>query len=1447
MRRCLYLRMGRGGKTKFPPLRFTIAAVSSPGVALAFTLTALTPTGQVNTSYTGTVAFTSGDTAATLPANTTLAAGVGVFSATLVSQVTQTITATDQTTSSITGHSAGIVVALNLPTHFSVNIAGNVTNATAIKFTVTAMNQFNTTATDYTGTVQFTSGDIYGYLPLPSTITAGVGVFSATLNTYGTRSLTVTDVATSSITGASSAIAVYAPSYFVTSLWDSSIVGDYGSANMFIQTSYDGKTFVNKSINYAIPSLGISFRDHDLVNIPSALLPGTSRWYLSSDADNFGTPTYGYGWFHTTDDGYNWNPCGSGKLDMTGYGFAIFINPRPRLAPDGTVWLFFIGITNAQYALTGISVINLYASKCTNYSSIADLSTASWGTPIQLQGPFTNGGDTDVYYLPYQGQSYIFHEQGTGNINLAVASSETAVYSAIQSGNWSGVFDSSFSTCSPTEVPDGLNHRLYFDDVPGISFTSQSAGAGDMFSGQAPAGAFTFSTMTNCTIPGLGASRSPSVNLVVGVNAATKFVLASLVTAAAGVGFAITVTAETFGNFIAVGYTGTVHFTGSATGMTLPADATLVSGVGIFSATLTHSGGSTFLTATDTQTNTVKGSIGFSVSVGPVNHFLVSWPSTATAAVASVGTVTAQDAYNNTVTAYSGTVGITCSDGGATLPPNNTLGSGTRKFTATLNTAGNQTITATDIAAATLTGHSGTITLGGSAPATHFVLADIGSVNAGSVLVFTVTAETSSNVTATSYTGTVTFSSNDANTSVKLPANATLVNGVGVFSATLVTATSTATVTATDTVASSITGSTTSITVNPAAMNHIGVTAPGAVTSGLQFSMTCTAYDAYGNVATGSTDSVTFTTSDGAGSVNSGETQFSSGLVTVSATLLTAGNQTITGTTQTAGYTATSSNISVSVVATKFIVLNPANAVVNSPFGFAVLATNASGIVAATYTGTVDLTCSDSKATLPANTTITSGVGTFSATLLTHGNVTITATDATSGSINGAGQAINLGISDLAVAGTTDAEVLLGNGNGTFQAKTVYTVDGEVIGPFAVGDINGDGKLDLAFSPYMNPGRVDVLLGNGNGTFQAEHTYATGANGPYATVLADVNGDGKLDLVVGNFGGSTISVLLGNGDGTFQAANQFTAHKPRSLAVADINGDGKLDIVAPASDNNNCSVLLGNGNGTFQAATAQGSSTYPQDAILVDVNGDGILDLVTASYTDSSISVFLGNGNGTFGAGTRFATGDRPTFAVAGDVNADGKVDLVVNGFVQSNVSVLLGNGNGTFQLHTDFTANTSPRQVVLCDFNGDGKLDIVVADSGFTAVSVLLGNGNGTFQAKTDFTTGNGPYAVAAGAFRSVYGVQNFAVSNGSTATVGTATAVTVVAKNVSGSIDGAYNGTVRFICTDAAATVPANTTLTNGSGIFSVTLNTAGSQTVRAVDTITGAWGKGATITAS
>ncbi len=298
-----------------------------------------------------------------------------------------------------------------------------------------------------------------------------------------------------------------------------------------------------------------------------------------------------------------------------------------------------------------------------------------------------------------------------------------------------------------------------------------------------------------------------TAQLTVNAHTSPYFSFAVPSTAITSVPFAFTITAMTQSGSVNTAYSGTVHFSSSDGQAVLPANATLTNGTGTFSATLRTSGSQT-ITASDTVTSTITGTSQNIGTSGAATHFAVETPASGTTGVAFYFTVTAQDQTNNTALGYSGTVHFTSSDGQAVLPANTILTNGAGTFSATLKTGGTQTITATDTVSSTITGTSPSIAVGGAT--THFAVSAPSSATAGSAFTFTVASQDQFNNAAPGYNGTVHFTSSDGQ--AVLPADSTLANGKGTFSATLKTW-GTQTITATDTVTTTITGTSSNIAV----------------------------------------------------------------------------------------------------------------------------------------------------------------------------------------------------------------------------------------------------------------------------------------------------------------------------------------------------------------------------------------------------------------------------------------------------------------------------------------------------------------------------------------------------------------------------------------------------------------------------------------------------------
>ena len=301
-------------------------------------------------------------------------------------------------------------------------------------------------------------------------------------------------------------------------------------------------------------------------------------------------------------------------------------------------------------------------------------------------------------------------------------------------------------------------------------------------------------------------------------------------------------------------------------------------------------------------------------------------------------------------------------------------------------------------------------------------------------------------------------------------------------------------------------------------------------------------------------------------------------------------------------------------------------------------------------------------------------------------------TQATGADLNGDGQ------TDVAVIdnGTASVAVYLNDGKG-FSKDSEYPV-GTNATSVAIGDVNGDGKPDLVVA-NNGSANVSVLLNTGKGTFQKAVNYAAGTN-PVAVAIGDLNGDGKQDLVVASSENGSISILLGEGGGKFGAPVTASvgdpfASSPSAVTLADVNGDGKLDVLLADAGTGAVTVLLGNGDGTFGAPVSFTSEAVEPGSILAtDLNGDGIPDVIIADPATASIYVMLGNGNGTFQPAVVYPAGSNPESLIL--VSPAGAVPSVaVADPSTSLVTVLQSNGDGTFQPGQTYPVGTLPVSVV--------------------------------------------------------------------------------------------------------------------------------------------------------
>jgi hypothetical protein len=343
--------------------------------------------------------------------------------------------------------------------------------------------------------------------------------------------------------------------------------------------------------------------------------------------------------------------------------------------------------------------------------------------------------------------------------------------------------------------------------------------------------------------------------------------------------------------------------------------------------------------------------------------------------------------------------------------------------------------------------------------------------------------------------------------------------------------------------------------------------------------------------------------------------------------------------------------------------------------------------------------------------------------------------------------------------------VVMSKGDGTFK-PAVLTSSSDTCPALLAADLNGDGKSDLIVghepnncgNSNTNPA-FDVWLSNGDGTFTASsnvnNTIPT--TGVAGGTLWDVNADGKLDLVVVDDNSpANVITLLGNGDGTFQAPTSvaLSGEVGGNTVLADLNGDGLLDIIDNDYNTNQVTIYLATSPTTYGAgapyATAD-SNYYGCSLAVGDLNGDGKPEVVNANCSDSGndVTVYVNNGDGTFATGvyydgamsggTNSAPGDVYTEAVTiADVNGDGMGDIVASNDDSGDVTILLSNGDGTVNIPTVGYAAGGYiyTPAIVADFNGDGYADIVVPDDEFSFV-YLRGYGDGKFRSALDYYAG--------------------------------------------------------------------------------------------------------------
>ncbi|HTC49877.1 MAG TPA: FG-GAP-like repeat-containing protein [Candidatus Aquilonibacter sp.] len=386
--------------------------------------------------------------------------------------------------------------------------------------------------------------------------------------------------------------------------------------------------------------------------------------------------------------------------------------------------------------------------------------------------------------------------------------------------------------------------------------------------------------------------------------------------------------------------------------------------------------------------------------------------------------------------------------------------------------------------------------------------------------------------------------------------------------------------------------------------------------------------------------------------------------------------------------------------------------------------------------------------------------GPYLATPLTNPDANYDICNNSVGDLNGKPDLVTVNCNTLlasSIFGPGNITVYVNNGDGTFATGVYYSVGTESVTntnadvfPLAVvvADVNGDGKMDIV-SSNVNGGDVTILLGNGDGTVNTPTAgYSTGGFPRTSALVADFNGDGFADIIVPdeNF---SFAFLQGYGDGTFQAAQDFFSPVSdnnwayaTTIASGDFNGDGYPDLVVGNTRDLKIgvTVYLANPDGSLRPGVNYGSGGGLEGVVTADFNADGKLDFAAVDFNNNGtgdVQVYYGNGDGTFTEGTPYPTGSNGAYTlITADFNKDGHPDLAVLNTNNDNVSILLNDGTGGFLAPVTYPVTADAQAIATADVNGDGVLDLVVTGRSSTgAISVLLGNANGTFQSASTTT----------------------------------------------------------------------------------------------------------------
>jgi hypothetical protein len=318
------------------------------------------------------------------------------------------------------------------------------------------------------------------------------------------------------------------------------------------------------------------------------------------------------------------------------------------------------------------------------------------------------------------------------------------------------------------------------------------------------------------------------------------------------------------------------------------------------------------------------------------------------------------------------------------------------------------------------------------------------------------------------------------------------------------------------------------------------------------------------------------------------------------------------------------------------------------------------------------------------------------------------------------------GRQDLIVAnGTNGVVIFTNNGCGSFGSNAIVATSAFALGSITVADVNGDGFPDIVGTDgAFATGHVTVCTNSNAGIFYLSGSYVAGSV-PGSLLVADINNDGKPDIICGNQAAKTLSVLTNDGSGMFATASTPATGLdglPCYILAADLKNNGVQALICANNGyplrGKTLSVLTNGDNGVFKLASTPAVGQGPGNLTPKDVNGDGKVDLICFNNYDKSMTVLTNDGGGGLATAATLALGFSPSACVGSDLNGDGKIDFVCANFA-ANALVFLTNGGSLQWASNSSVVVSRPYGTAVLDLNGDGQKDLLCINDGRHPINV--------------------------------------------------------------------------------------------------------------------------------